>query len=51
MDDVIEKMNRLAGRRFSPMVTACLSDRSLAERLVLLLEDDGEAYYKEILEQ
>lgn len=47
---VVTKMNKLAGRRFSPMVTAYLADKDLLQKLVSILEDDGRAYYMELME-
>lgn len=35
-------------RRFSPMVTACLSDAELAASVSQVLSGDGEKYYREI---
>ena len=50
IDALIQQMDREAGRRFSPMVMAYLSDKALMHKLVPVLEDDGAEYYKEIQE-
>ena len=50
IDALIQSMNKEAGRRFSPMVMAYLSDKALMRQLVPVLEDDGAEYYREIRE-
>ena len=50
-DDPAKIISALLGerrRRFSPMVTACLSDTELASSVSEVLSGDGEKYYREI---
>ena len=47
-DAVIDEVIDGAHRRFSPLVTAYLSDRSFREEVRTLLLSDGEDYYREV---
>jgi len=42
----IQAVFRQEGKRFSPLVTACLNDEALAARLEGILQDSGERYYR-----
>ncbi|MBR6084542.1 MAG: hypothetical protein IKP61_02875 [Spirochaetales bacterium] len=45
---IISDLLKEGRRRFSPMVTACLSDANLASCVSEVLSGDGEKYYREI---
>ncbi len=50
-EGIFDRMQSLAPRQFSPMVAAYLSDKGLQKKLRELLEDSGEAYYREVWHQ
>ncbi len=47
-EKIISDLLKEGRRRFSPMVTACLSDTDLASAVSQVLSGDGEKYYREI---
>ena len=45
---IISDLLKEGRRRFSPMVSACLSDAEIASSVSKVLSGDGEKYYREI---
>ena len=46
-----EEILKVEGTRFSPLVTACLTDRDLLGRLDEILSDDSKKFYREIYQE
>ncbi len=46
-----EEILKVEGTRFSPLVTACLTDRDLLGRLDEILSDDSKKFYHEIYQE
>ena len=51
LDEAVKKIQDGAGRQFSPMAAACLSDPEVIKKIRLTLETNEEEYYKEVWEQ